>query len=592
MNMRRIVLILLTLLGIVILVSSCSSKSGSGTTTTRLVTVEKGDISVTIPATGNLALSHSTDLAFDIAGTVESVSVEAGDSVTEGQELVRLDTSGWDKQIKTLEKSLVTAQRNLAAQISNVDKANRNITNKEAAANTAERQVGSKELAVRQAELDLKSAQNNLTLIKEVKEAQDAIDSVKSDYDFAESMRRAALLQTVANLDIDYWTLQASYYKQLIATAEKNLADILAGTSVNVSSNVALQVEKSKLQIEQSQAQLGNARTAVQDANSAVEEAKLAVEDAKTALENTKLDQGDTEQAVVDAQSELDDARKTKTGITAPFDGFIIKVNVAGGDNIAKGAVAMTIAEPDKFEASILVSETDIYNVQLDGDATVSVDALSSALNFPAKVTYIAPTATVSQGVVNYKVTVELQSLQPVLVGQSGSRPSGFSFSGELPSDTKLPDNITVTQGFSFSEDFTPPSDFTPSTTFTPGANRGQFSGQLPGGQSPSNPAVPAIKLKDGLSVTVNIMVQQKKDVLLIPSRAITRKSGENTVQVVKDNVTETRKVTTGIYDETNTEIIEGLSEGEQVAITTSSSSGSNSTNRSPGGAVAVPFVR
>ena len=97
--------------------------------------------------------------------------------------------------------------------------------------------------------------------------------------------------------------------------------------------------------------------------------------------------------------------------ITAPFDGYITSVKVKGGDEVFKGSVALTIADPNQFEADILVTENDIASVKLDGEATVSLDALSD-LTFPAKITWIAPTATVSSGVVNYKVTVTLTSLK------------------------------------------------------------------------------------------------------------------------------------------------------------------------------------
>jgi multidrug efflux pump subunit AcrA (membrane-fusion protein) len=67
---------------------------------------------------------------------------------------------------------------------------------------------------------------------------------------------------------------------------------------------------------------------------------------------------------------------------------------------------------------------------------------------------------------------------------------------------------------------------------------------------------------------------------LLVPSRAITRKGQTSTVQVIKGTVTETRNVKTGITDGTNTEITDGLTEGEQVAYTSSTSSSTSSNNQ------------
>jgi multidrug efflux pump subunit AcrA (membrane-fusion protein) len=65
----------------------------------------------------------------------------------------------------------------------------------------------------------------------------------------------------------------------------------------------------------------------------------------------------------------------------------------------------------------------------------------------------------------------------------------------------------------------------------------------------------------------------------MVPSKAITRKGLTYSVQVVKGTTTETRTVKIGMTDGTNTEVTEGLSEGEQVTYTVSSSTSSTSTN-------------
>jgi len=58
-----------------------------------------------------------------------------------------------------------------------------------------------------------------------------------------------------------------------------------------------------------------------------------------------------------DVEEALEEALENGPEIIAPFDGFITKVNVEGGDEVLKGTVAVTLADPDSFEADILVSE-------------------------------------------------------------------------------------------------------------------------------------------------------------------------------------------------------------------------------------------
>ena len=347
MKLLKIAVTALVLCGVIALSLGCSSNSTS-TGETQTATVQRGNLTVSITGTGNLALSRTENLAFEMAGTVEEVLVDEGESVEEGQELVKLDTSEWDAQLKTLQTKLVTAQRALVK---------------------AERAITDDELAVRQAELDLQTAENNLNQIAAVKVVQDDIDNTEAALKFA----KMVLANGGGLQGISFWSQQIVAYTEQLAQLKKELQDILSGTSVSVSSDVALQVAKSQLQVEKSQRQL---------------------EEAQITLDYAKLDKEPAEQAVEDAQSALDEAKSLSPIIKAPFDGFVTKVNVEGGDEVLKGTVAVAIADPNKFEADILVSEMDISQVKLGGNAIVEVEALSG-LSLSANVTHISPTATI-----------------------------------------------------------------------------------------------------------------------------------------------------------------------------------------------------
>jgi multidrug efflux pump subunit AcrA (membrane-fusion protein) len=193
-----------------------------------------------------------------------------------------------------------------------------------------------------------------------------------------------------------------------------------------------------------------------------------------------------------------------KAAITAPFDGFVTTVNVKGGDQVQSGTVAMRLVDPSKFEAEVMVSEMDIFQLKLGGDATVQIDALPE-LTLPAKVTHISPTATISSGVVNYKVKIEIQPLQAIMQEQQEQM------------STMLPEDI---------------------------------------------------QLREGLSVTVSIIVTQRSGVLLVPNTAITTQRGQAYVQVLTPSGDiEERAIKTGISNWQYTEVTEGLSEGERVIV-------------------------
>jgi len=68
------------------------------------------------------------------------------------------------------------------------------------------------------------------------------------------------------------------------------------------------------------------------------------------------------------------------------------------------------------------------------------------------------------------------------------------------------------------------------------------------------------------MSVSANIIIDSKTDVLTIPSVAIqTDSSGNSTVEVLKNNQVSQVQVATGISDSTNTEITSGLNVGDVV---------------------------
>jgi len=80
------------LVGLTVTPLGCgSSPGGTEATEYQTATVQRGDITVDITASGNLELSDKRSLSFGTWGTVGEVLVEEGDSITKGQVLARLD---------------------------------------------------------------------------------------------------------------------------------------------------------------------------------------------------------------------------------------------------------------------------------------------------------------------------------------------------------------------------------------------------------------------------------------------------------------------------------------------------------------------
>ena len=83
------------------------------TPTYSTATVTRGDMSVSINGSGNLALSNIKNITYSAAAKVTSVLVVEGQTVNKDQALLTLDTSYFQTQLKSLQDALLQAQKAL-----------------------------------------------------------------------------------------------------------------------------------------------------------------------------------------------------------------------------------------------------------------------------------------------------------------------------------------------------------------------------------------------------------------------------------------------------------------------------------------------
>jgi HlyD family secretion protein len=322
-----------------------------------------------------------------------------------------------------------------------------------------------------------------------------------------------------------------------------------------------------------------------------MEKAQITLEKAedsfKSGLAKAEIALEKSKQSLEEARDDLQDAREDleKAIIIAPFAGFITIVSVEGGDEVARGTVAAQLADPGKFEAEVMVGEMDILQLKVGDTATVKVDALPT-VNIPAKVTQISPTATIQSGVVNYTVKVEIQSLEAVKERQATRQQAAQAIQeGEMPERLKQ----AIEEGRITQEQA---QEIMKRRQQGQGGQPGQGAGS---GQSPQATPQASLQtlpedfqLREGLTVTVSVQVDERNNVIIVPNRAIKREDGETYVQVQENGDIEKRLVQTGISNFTHTEITEGLDEGEEVIIAATTSS----TPTSGGGMSFLPGIR
>ena len=531
MRILKLLVAVLFLGGLAVPMLGCAAESAAAEPSeSEVVTVERGNLIINITAVGNLALSRTEDLAFDIfyqEATVEEVLVEEGDTVKEGQLLATLEISEWEDELSTLEDRVTTAERQLTA---------------------AERQLTTKQRALVQAEINLKNAQI-------------ALEQTQSTYYLPDiKVAEAAVIDAQRNLEetliivskYEEGTPGYDLYQKTVVQAQTQLDTAEAKLDAMLSGYDTEEVAVKKLQVEQNEL--------------ALQEAQNAMEDARVAIEDARKDLGD-------AQEELDEARSKSQEIRATFDGFITRVNIEGGEEVMTGTVAVQLADPEKFEAEVMVGEMDIIQVKEGGEAWVEVDAMQG-LSLPATVTHIAPTATIQSGVVNYRVKVEIESLEARVQERQAAQQEAMQKiqQGELPERMKQ----AVEEGRLTQEQ---------AEEMVKQRQQAQT-----GQQGQANMATPEdFQLREGLTVMVSIVVEEKNDVLLVPNSALTRQGGQTYVQVLSaDGAIEECIIETGISDYQYTEVTSGLSEGEQVTIPqgTTTSTPTTSQQGPPGGIV------
>ena len=529
----------LAIFSILFLLVSCTGGSATPTSAPQVVIVKRGNIAVNVTGTGNLALETKQALSFGQTGIatqastakISEVDVVAGQTVKQGQILVKSDPTDYQNQ-------LVIDQHNLDSALAGVAQSQTAIA--QAQANAAQAQV-----TMLQDQAALVKAQQTLNSQADVQDLQDKIDN--ANIQLQQSKLNLSQALAVSNTsDIQYWNSQITYLSVntnlsssaadggLICTLQKQMSKLLTdpnnagAVSVTSGANGASQIQSNVLAVQQAQAKI------------TTDQANLVL--APSNVTNSQNNVIIAQNKAADAQTTLNNDKNSAQEIDAPFDGLITSVTVTQGAIVQRNATLLEIAVPDKFVANILVTERDVVSLKLGANAIVTLNALAG-YTFPAKITQIAPLATIQQGVVNYQVTIELTS----------TTPQSTTAARQSPSTSGTPSSGTASQ------------------------------------PSPSASAVPGITLKDGLSAIVTIPLQSSTNVLIISNRAITRQGQTTTVQRITGTATEIVTVQTGITDGTNTEIISGLNEGDQVSLKSITSSTTTPGGLGGGGGIRLP---
>lgn len=126
------------------------------------------------------------------------------------------------------------------------------------------------------------------------------------------------------------------------------------------------------------------------------------------------------------ANKSLEEAKEQRENliVIAPCDGTIATLNVSEGDEITNGALIGSILEGEDMNLTIAVDELDVVEVAVGQKVKITVDALSDA-EMDGEVYKIAPVGSNSGGVTTYDVELTFDA------AGSGVR-SGMNATGEI----------------------------------------------------------------------------------------------------------------------------------------------------------------
>jgi HlyD family secretion protein len=338
--------------------------------TYQTTTIERGNLTATIGATGNVRASQTAIINWQTSGTVDKVNAGEGDQVKAGDILASLATTSLAQNVVLAQADLVTAQRNLDSVLESSTQraqAQLNLVNAQKSYNSANYTLNGMLASNRGGtSADIENARAKLTL------AQDAYDKAKSMYDNVKDRADTDLLKAQATT--------ALYNARLSLTSAKgNLNYFLL-----VPSGTDIDLARAKLAL--AQAQLDDAQR-----------------------EWTRLKDGPDPSDLDAAQARVDAAQATInfSRLQAPFAGTVTVANLMIGDQVSPGTAGFRVDDLSHLLVDVQVSEVDINNVTVGQPVVVTFDAVLGR-EYHGKVVEVSRVGTSVQSVVNFNVTVEL----------------------------------------------------------------------------------------------------------------------------------------------------------------------------------------
>jgi HlyD family secretion protein len=392
----------------------------SNATDLQTATVEVGTVTATLSATGNVRSGQTATITWQTPGKVEEVSLQPGDLVEEGDLLAALDPDSLSNEMIQARQDLIDAQQALddllnstlqqAQALQTVEDAQEALDNLKLAAAEEASQAQLALVEAQEAYEDALAARERMNYPHTTDEL--VVEKAETDYLLAKAAYKKALqeynkyatnkltnparVRALNNLVVAKQQMEeayATYNWYLLGYTEAEIAQ----------ADAALAVAQANL--EAAQAAWDSLKNGTSEAAIALAEATLA--DAQRDYE--RLKDGPSAEDIAAAQAAVDSAQAflDRAWLRAPFDGVITEVYIKTGDLVSAGDAAFRIDDLSSIYVDLQISEYDLASLEVGQAATLEFDAIPDR-EYTGVVAEIGMVGTVSQGVVNYPVTVRL----------------------------------------------------------------------------------------------------------------------------------------------------------------------------------------
>ena len=422
---------------------------------------ELGQVKKTVSATGTLQPWKVVDIKSKAGGRIDSLLVDVGSEVKQGQIMVKIDpsdtllsvdqaradidsararvTQSGDTYQLQIQQSRIAIENARAAYDAALANQSASRSRLETARSQAKAQPSLTRAAINSAAANLRNAQQmlqqlNSTHAQERASARAAYDQAVANRDnaVANLKRQQSLLakQFVAPSAVDQAQANAGVAVASVATADEKLKTIDAQQEADQAATEA-RAAQARAQLENARAQsvdVVNKQQAVDQAVAAYKQATAQAEVSRAALDQAvanqasngikKLDINQAQASVNHAAAAEKNAMTTldQTVVRAPSTGVILKKYVEQGTIITSGlslsstgTSIVQLGDITRQYVDVTVDETDIANVD-DGQAVdVTIEAYPG-ITFEGKVARIDPQAEVVQNVTTFHVRVEMDN--------------------------------------------------------------------------------------------------------------------------------------------------------------------------------------